>query len=240
MNIAHLILREIDKIRFCAIFSIALAATPALAQTFTVGMTSTPDSYNTIAGQSFTPTILGPDGSGTPPGPSDLVNLMSFTFAFNTTGEIIVPETLYIVPDSLITSGMSLSTAISHAIYSTSDYSDINANLSFGGYSTRTFNFTSGVELTAGTTYAALLESLADLRQVATTADTAYTGGMEYWSNWGDVLSGDGPDPDFYYDASFSASFAAVPEPRSTAILVATALLGFATIRRFSRPTVAK
>jgi hypothetical protein len=240
MNNAHLILRRFDKTRLLIALSFSIATTPALTQTFTVGMTSTPGSYHSVAGQSFTPTILGPDGSGTPPGPSDLVNLMTFTFAFNTSGQIFVPETLYIVPDSLITSGMSLSSAISHAIYNTSDYNDITANPSFGNYSTRTFNFSSGAELTAGTTYAALLENLTDLRQVDNTVDTAYTGGMEYWSNWGDVLSGDDPDAVFSYDASFSASFAAVPEPRSTAILIATALLGFATIRRFSRSTVAK
>ncbi len=106
-----------------------------------------------IDGQSFTPTDLGPDGSGTPPAPGDGLTINSVTFAFTGADQraAVASVSLYPSPTAIVNFASPLLT-------STSFIDSIGNDPNFA-YPSRTYIFTGNYVLTAGHTYFAALSA---------------------------------------------------------------------------------
>lgn len=157
---------------------------------FTVAMTST-DSTTTARGQSFTPNVPGPNGSGGP-GSATEVYLSTFTVGYDSdtsSRQEIAYLYDYVPTTAQLSAGVN-------ALLTCSGYTD-GSDFGSGSY-TRTFTFTHTNVLDPTKTYYLLFPGNQNLQYTTT---SQYSGGKRYNS----LIS-----PQSGSDLQFSASFETV------------------------------
>ncbi|NDJ16208.1 hypothetical protein [Myxacorys almedinensis] len=171
---------------------------PTVASAFTVGQTTASFSLNNVRGQSFTPSNIGPNGTGTPPVGN--VQLSAFTYAYASDVNRTA-NTLYIY--NFLPALADLNTGTGNLYASTGFTDSVGGDSRFNPANpSRTFTF-AGANLDANTTYYALFSLNQAIRDEDTT--NPYSGHFEYVDN-GNLSTTS-------FTAAFIADFTPTPVP---------------------------
>jgi hypothetical protein len=186
----------------------------AHATTFTIG-NAQPATVFFVQGQSFTPSVQGNNGTGTPTSASGQVLLTSFTIDF--LDSTSAPSSLYIYSSAPSVSNASSGTG----------------SLATGSYAGNgVYDFTTPVSLLFNSKYFAVLPTS---ENIFDGSGNTYTGGIDLFPQSGIVAEGGGGAGVF--DIGFNADFtvpASVPEP-SGLLLFGSALSLFLLTYRLNR-----
>ncbi|NDJ16206.1 hypothetical protein [Myxacorys almedinensis] len=196
-----------------ALLSLSL---PTAASAFTIGQTSSTGNATATRGQSFIPSNIGPNGSGTAPS-NGTVPLQSVTFAYIDAASRTA-STLYLynsVPTfANLTAGVG-------ALLNSDGFSDsIDPDSRFGAFPSRTFFFT-GANLDVNTTYYALFSQTQGIRFVN---PGSYSGGSRYTGSTSLLAAST--------DTAFIADFTPTPVPFVFSPLLGLGGVGLAQVRK--------
>ncbi len=211
-----------------AVCTLALAGATLLpmavsesASALTVGKFNSTYSNSRLRGQSFTPNVLGPDGSGTAP-TSGTADLQSMTFALNNPSDRTA-TTLYLFNALPTVAQADTGTG---ALFASTGFSDSTGVDPRFGYATRTFTFT-GASLDVSTRYFAVLNQDQNLRSGS---PGLYTGGGSIY-NPGTMSD----ETSLNLDLAFQADFNPTPVPFAFNPLFGVGGVGLLQIRKAIR-----
>jgi hypothetical protein len=171
---------------------------------------SQPSSEYFVQGESFTPSVQGNDGSGTPSSAAGQVGLISFTIDF--VNPASVPSSLYIYA----------------SLPSVTDADSGTGSLATGSYAGNgVYDFATPVSLSFASTYGAWLP---EARSIYDGSGNKYTGGTDLYVSSG-VIHDTGA-----FDIGFTATFV-VPEPPELLLFAGALVALFWLHGRSSRAT---